>query len=349
MSNFNFTFEKYKHVWYPKLYKENHEDPNGLIMKSDLISWPTILICWTPPNERRFFTKLEGPVQLSELYHELPDESKSLYEIILGNMPQKIKFDLDISHDKLCEVSPDKIRQYVVNGIVKYFTDILKKSVRGYENILVYTSHGETKNSYHIILNGFYTTNNVQSKEYCKKICEKIFEDNPSLEQFIDLKVYSSTQQFRILGCKKQKTDRVKIFQENEIYKYPEIPHNEQHKFYMQLCQSLVTNITGCVELETLEITEASPARKHRQIFEDISEETSEGYLQKLREWYEKNNFVYPYQTYKIIGDMICLKRRVPSMCPVCHRVHENEGAFLLAKGNGIFFCRRDETRKIKI
>lgn len=54
----------------------------------------------------------------------------------------------------------------------------------------------------------------------------------------------------------------------------------------------------------------------------------------------------FPYTFDHIKGGLVCLKRRLPSKCQICNKVHDSENPFLVVAGEGkekkvYFYCRR--------
>ena len=75
-------------------------------------------------------------------------------------------------------------------------------------DILIFTSHNENKKSYHIIIDHYYHMNNLEAKAFYNEIISKI---SPNFTKFIDHSVYSSIQQYRIVGSQKVNSNRPKI------------------------------------------------------------------------------------------------------------------------------------------
>jgi len=182
------------------------------------------------------------------------------------------------------------------------------------------------------------------------------------LKIIIDPKVYSSLQQFRIVGSQKNGSNRPKIFNRQWQYhnqpinyQYCEPPEGDGHKMMMILGASLVSNISCCkflpkfIDEEEMKRAEEKKLQSSKYKENDINI-TKEIIKQSLVMLAGKAgmNFrdrKFPYTYSSVENGLIILKRERASKCQICDRIHEHENPFLIVKNNGeLFFnCRRSD------
>lgn len=169
---------------------------------------------------------------------ELKDWQKKYYyhEVINGNRPHKIRFDIDIPFNTdhgLVHISQvESIANILINMIIKHVMlfFFLKLDVYGnnyqleYDDFLLYrSSYCNTiygKASYHLIIKRFYHENHVDAKAFYNYIKDEIIDDGTwntnydimpyknlalkNIEQYIDGNIYKSRANFRMLHSMKQ-------------------------------------------------------------------------------------------------------------------------------------------------
>ena len=156
----------------------------------------------------------------------LPDE-RCFHEQILGDEPQRIKFDIDAPKsyvDSLPNVIIDmkpgmskmeNIIMFIAETMVKVmnedYEDELPYPVEIDNNILITESHGSNKYSYHIILVHFKLKNNIECKYFTGKVLRRMPEQ---IREIIDTQVNKGLQSFRLIGSVKEGTDRRKHISE---------------------------------------------------------------------------------------------------------------------------------------
>lgn len=285
---------------------------------------------------------------------KMPQKERCFYEVILGENSQKPHFDIDIENSSNEVINGDKIRDNLLDSIIKVLGN-KGISIDVHKDILIFTSHGNNKQSYHVIVDNYCHANNVEAKAFYHKVV-----DNMSSEyaKWIDSGVYSSVQQFRIPGSRKIGSERVKVFNkiwhyhdQEIIYKYPETPDGPEHELVMQLEASIVGYTGNCKFLPAFEPKPESI--KHYTESEDISASDATEAI-KLIGMAGKINVHdprFPYKFLGINGPIVMLKRIKPSRCKICNRIHEHENPYLLVIGeekNVYFHCRRaSEDKKL--
>jgi hypothetical protein len=168
--------------------------------------------------------------ELDLWYRSQPILLRNFYEIIY-NKPQKPRFDLEISSDKL---SFD-VWNYYVNNIIetiyKKFTNVI---------LTIYNSHGKKKWSTHIIVQNYIVKNCEDARKFTMCIIHAL--PNPIIKTIIDLSVYKSLQMFRLEGSTKVGENR---------YKYK--PNTNQ------LCDNFVNELISNINNQEIQILPSSP------------------------------------------------------------------------------------------
>jgi len=353
--------------WFYRLKGEN-----GLIENlSDEERALHLIISFINVGNTRFYTSFESHSEFLQYMIKLPVEKRCFHEVVLDRRPQKMRFDLDIKRYKYFE---EKIIEEVNENDVQYFFDCLIESIldefseMGFEinpkdHILVFSSHGKEKWSYHIIIDGFYCETHQDAAELFKNITSKMRKTNEH-QDWLDGSIYSVNHCLRTLGSVKE-DGRIKILEkkwkyksEEIIFEYPEKPRHENHRLALEFERSFLTLNSNCYPLPSLvqkQALDGVEKRPEKQAEEDVIHYAS----LLFKSLY--GDICVPIGS---MNNMIMLSRKYPSGCPICERVHENENAFLWLKpieeSNGndcnmftkyeiYFHCRRAMGQKIKI
>jgi hypothetical protein len=310
-------------TWYPYLKNGSKE---MALMTSIKFTNDQFLIC-LGINNSRFYASFPNFKSLYLYQRSTIPDFRCFYEIIQGDKLQKPHFDIDVEGDLS---RADVLRDNVIEAIMSILPDISLEN-----DILVFSSHGETKRSYHIVVDNWYHANNLEAKELYNRVAAKIAN-----HEGLDHSVYSSVQQFRLLGSTKHDKERFKIIENVFTYKGRQIVNNieksTEDEDYEYFKRSLITNCGYCRPLPQL-IT----FNKHvMEASADITLDMLNDCMQLLRYHYG-----YDLYTFREIKDgIICLKRSRPSYCDMCDRIHEKDHPFLTLSSNGslYLYCRRN-------
>lgn len=343
---------------------------NGLIENlSDEERALHLIVSFINVGNTRFYTSFESHSDFIQYMVKLPIEKRCFHEVVLDRRPQKMRFDLDIKRYKYFE---EKIIEEVNEKDVQTFFDNLIESIlkefleMGFkinpkEHILVFSSHGQQKWSYHIIIDGFYCETHQDAAELFKNITSRMKKDH---QDWLDGSIYSVNHCLRTLGSAKE-DGRIKILEkkwkykdEEIIFEYHEQPRHDNHRLALEFERSFLTLNSNCYPLPSLsqkQALEGVEKRPEKQAEEDVIHYAS----LLFKSLY--GDICVPISS---MNNMIMLSRKYPSGCPICERVHENENAFLWLKpieeSNGsqtsvftkyeiYFHCRRAMGQKIKI
>lgn len=295
-------------------------------------------------KEFRLYTSFKSYLEFGIYQLKLPQHERCFYEIILGESSQKPHFDIDIDNK---EAPGEEIKDNVIDAITEV---LLNKGIqlKMDTDVLIYTSHGNNKQSYHVVINNYCHTNNVEAKAFYDNVMDHV---KPEFTQWIDRAVYSPTQQFRIVGSQKYGSSRKKVFQKYWNYKgivinykYPESPDSPEHEMVMQLEASIVGYTGNCKFLPPFEPRMDKIKNYIESEDIDIKDATAALNLVAAAGKINVEDSRFPYKFLGINGPIVMLKRTKASCCKICNRVHEHENPYLVVVGDEkavYFHCRR--------
>ena len=365
----------YGKKWYYGLKKSDDEYKSSLLDEYKLSDVTKhLIVCLEPdklPGEyepartkkgklHRYFTLFDSYLDFYIYMLKFPIEDRNFFEVILGNLPQKPHFDIDISKEDVDENDDIKlIGNVLYQAVIQCSIELLEElsiKVNIETDILLYFSHGIEKRSYHIIINNRCHDGNDEAKAFYNTVVDKV-RQMPSIKnteylkyvKFIDPAVYSVKQQFRIMGCQKYGSNRPKRFLEKFKYNDIEYTHqyieefrNEEMKKLAVLYESLVSFVSGCSYLPSL----VKPKLYHNYnlINGYLDDVTINRCMKMLKEKME----YCPFSISSIDDEKrtIYLKREAPSNCPICkgRKPHESRDPLIyIFKGSVYWNCLRHD------
>jgi hypothetical protein len=305
------------------------------------------------------FIVFENYEEYIQHWKTIPDESKCFHEIIFGFNSQKIKFDIDIEVENLEHKSEKDIilppSQKIVdeiNLIIDTIIQLFEKYyniIISYDDIIVTDSSGSIsptryKFSYHIIIFTFFVENNKESEKFTLLVYDQLPEN---IQPYIDRGVNKQIQNFRLLGCKKKKSDRFK--------KISELFHSKREGVHY--IDTIITirgdditirgddsTIRGDDLLPPLIIdNECRPSKT-------VNNKIIDTYMDGIIEWLEIGGYINDHQLRCINGGIISFNRIASREdCRICNRVHHNDNSlFIQIKQAGknaisvIEYCHRN-------
>lgn len=331
-------------TWYPRLISKGDGSSSLEDRYEESALRDMFVVCYNIRG-RLYYSAFNNYLRFYSYQSRIKDEERSFFEVIPGLKSQKPKFDIDglrddVDHElllsKLVEVCQVQVEKYKPGTSLSLERDIL-----------IYESLSPTKRTYHLVLNNYHHENNEQAKIFYQEVMSMLEE----YKEFIDPGVYSSRQQFRIVGSQKPNSGRPKIFLEKWSYFGKEIVHDygveiesPEHKGAVILGESLITVVSNSTLLchPTLECP--SKKRREESEFEDVSPELAIRALQLYASRGDMNirDRRFPYKISSIEGGLVILKRTRASRCPICERVHTSENPYLLVVNEEVYFyCRR--------
>ena len=375
-----YILRRYDVTWFRFLVEQSYNTSIPYLMKDRDESYyrNKLLICWRPkpkPEEDsiRLYACFNDYLEFARWQHKYfikpPNAPTSegikegielnFYEVILGSLPHKPYFDIEGEITDPSVISlVDLCKDSVISNSIIVFSEKFGMDIDINKDILIYSSHGPHKRSYHIVINNWTLPSNKDTGEFAKLVSSKMPADQV---KFIDNSVYSAKRQMRILGSTKNGENRPKIFHETfelkqvkYIHQYDEIPESDEHKTIMQMAESLITEVRECSQLSSIAPIEIF-SKEFKSI--DLNDELIHNALvllgTNMKVEYGGLRFPFNYKGTK--GGLILLQRRHTFICQICHREHEHEGAFLSLHerkdGHQVFFhCRRaDKNQKIDL
>lgn len=254
------------------------------------------------------------------------------YEVIFGNLDQKIYFDLDMPISEITFEDATNALLLLIENIKKVCSIITDN------DIMIFNSNDDKKTSFHIIIDNWILPNNKLNNIFFKTVLENYPK---KWVKFIDDKMYKNIQQFRIYESHKWETTRVKILDINSKWILSSYSGDNLELINLYtLGSSLISNITGCNYLpfykEELHTTKLN--NYNNENFDDSK-------LDKILELCKIKLKPFPYKYTEILNNLIMLERINPSYCNICKRIHENQNPYLIIYNNIDIFmnCRRND------
>jgi hypothetical protein len=271
-----------------------------------------------------------------EYQEEIESINRNFYEIIPGNDKQKPYFDIDVDLTLYKNFNEEELIDKLIDSIIEVIGTKVKFDIS--KDILMFTSHGEKKRSFHIILDNYYFRNCSETKEFCKKvtlICDQ--------SKYIDQLVYTKNRQFRLLGSTKlNDVTRTKRYCTSWKYHGSEIV-SPIMTFDELFYHSLIGMTDYCKLLDLF--VEVDPHAQSVQNSVDLKLNNQD--INKIFECYKIRfnclNKQLPFKFSEMKDGLILTKRIMPSYCIFCRRWHENENPYFTISSKGMikYFCRR--------
>lgn len=239
---------------------------------------------------------------LQKFHTELRDSCH--YEIIEGK--QVLYFDFD------GELDMEDLKRAILLLLNAY-------NVR----IDVYSSCDSTKQSYHVLVKGIYFEDHLQCGEFARRVIA-----NSSIKTF-DNKVYTSKRNLRLLGSRKLRSTRIKVFHSTLFRSDNFKSRFEENPFIF----SLVNDTADCQLIQII-----IPKRTFNQSA-NLSKEEIASAMELLEN-------VQPgvFKERTVEGSMITLTRKKPAFCPICNRIHESDNGIVYKKAGKFYFkCFRGD------
>jgi hypothetical protein len=315
--------------WYPFLISKDKRKSTNCLLGDVGYRQKAIYVRRTF-SDRFMFTYFNDAI---ELYHYIKGTNQRLrcFDEIMVEGPQKPRFDIDMEEKNWSKEELDNTIQEVLNQVLDGIQNVIAE-IYVPKNVRIFTSHGHSKRSMHIIIDGYYHARHEDAVGFYEQVIQYIDE---KYHKYIDRGIYGKMKQLRITGCHKWNNNRVKLIQEEYFY-HGDLVKNVWEPDVTGLdifISSLISVVDRCQLLPSF----APEKKKYNQ--KDIDNRTVE---QALAITQEKLGDSYAYEYEDVDGGIIILNRISPSMCPVCKRVHEKQHPYLYIVRDRIYFnCRR--------
>jgi len=285
-----------------------------------------ILTCYTEHVENqkkpnRYFQVDLTPMELFKRVTSIPIKNRSFFEVILGERKQKPHFDIDMEigkekkyHHTTRIINDEHELETASQEVINELCNILCKYVTR-DDIQIYTSHGNTKRSFHVIINKWYCTDNHHAKELYYHVTSHM---TPTNACFLDDMVYSVIQQFRLLGsCKVNQPKRMKI----KINQPCDLT-------YEDLKTSLISHIPNtAVLMPRFETSLPERVVSNECIPDDIVDAALE--LMSINKHLDPKHARFD----KMVNNYVILRRTRDSYCNKCNIIHDSNNPYLTIVG----------------
>lgn len=281
-------------------------------------------------------------------------QERCFHEVIMGYKPQRIKFDIDVESNKLQHLSLSEIEtitnlEYDIEEIheskskmyliLKYILSIIIDQLYidyfESDNLIVTTqsfvvldSSGYTdilgtldyyKFSYHIILTKYLVCNHNEAKYISTGVYNRI---HPKLQFVFDTGVNKSTQNFRLIDSTKPKHSRfLKSINDYDLYN-------------IDIATRINSVICPGIKLPILsKKCDNNISAKRGPIRHDNDPNISDDYIEKaVEDVCKKAEELLKSHKFRDVSGMLFMFDRIsPSMCNICHRIHDNDNTLMIA------------------
>lgn len=322
-----------------------------------------VIICYTPgvlPGQTRRFLNQKGQdgrlyaffqnyIEVMDYVNKMPTKFRCFYEVILGSCRQKPRFDLDVNVADFIKEYPGVDIDVAMNALIDAVVDSCREIITSQglkfdieRDLLLYSSHGDDKGSYHIVINNWYHNNNEEARAFYRAVETRVSALTAGkYMKYLDDSIYSSLQQFRLVGSTKYGKNRFKFYHESFVHhgvqyqhKYLEDVSEPEVKMVTVMCESLVTFCSGCQHIPSM-IVRPSQISDSVATIDDID---VDNYIRMLDAAYPQHPFVYR----DVSNGYINMARIEPSHCPVCKQYHEMENSIIYKRSDRVYWkCRR--------
>ena len=359
--------------WFKALVPKNSElkgnrSPDLMSYYSEKELRQGMLVCAITHSDTHIFALFPNYITFAKFHQGLAENKRCFFEIILGDSPQKPHFDLDFDLQKNASFTlenfsaeVDKMFNLFLETMITQFEMTYKATLVLDKDVLIFTSHGMKKRSFHVIIDNYCHGSNREAKAFYDEVTRLLPEE---VKSFVDRSVYSKKQQFRIVGSQKRGSGRIKSlvspwqYQGKEIvYKFREEPRNPGHRLILLLEASLVSRISNSQILSNLLAEEVKESNfvGEEGVGNDLHPATAKAAFNLLgtKAGVSVHTPGFPYEIKDIFKNFVMLKRIRPSRCQVCCRIHEHENPYLIVNidGNGLrhvsFDCRRADGKRL--
>lgn len=293
-------------------------------------------------NDKKKMSKTNGKTY----YH-----TRCMYETINGNYKLKAYFDIDINKYQYPNINDQEFLNNFVKNLYTVFYQYYKIELDFFKDILVCSSHGTSKYSYHIIIDNYYFNNYTEVATLFKLIKMRMdpkfttptqqrdettgeFKVNAKKEPILnspimDPNVYRKLGQFRLLYCSKKYTTRFKKLELKWTYDGCTIQRRDFGP-ELNLRATLVGYTQNCV-LATLqeELPETLIVKKYNGsiYLEDVNDDDMQFAVDAVKDYYRKHDYIF--DTSHVLekeNGLISFKNvQHNHFCFGCKRTHNNQ------------------------
>lgn len=267
---------------------------------------------------------------IQEVTNYIDEGNIHLHEVTFGHYHQKLKFDIDAKIHELQEINNDNIDfpecitsegvsktvKYVVYKVIEKVFEVFTELYYEFDfflsldDILLTSSCGKDKKSYHIIINNFSVANNQEAKYFAEKVIERLPKE---CIKFIDNSVYKSTQNFRLFGCAKS----------------GETPRIKQKSKFSDVLQISTDFTFEDTLIQKTNNTQLLP-KLLKPVVEVIKNDMDEFDDKFVKETIKKQKYLDNFTLRNKYKNSYYFNRVKPSYCNICKEIHHNDNSLIL-------------------
>lgn len=299
---------------------------------------PDILALNIPAEELQNYVIIRNESNYNKYYAYTKDEitsvklgkKDSLHEIIFGQVPQKLKFDIDayIDEDKVKPILTE-----IIGAICDQFHDnymMYRGDFISADDIFIAESCGivekdgkeQYKASYHLLVapHKYAVANNEEAAGFLSQVLLRLSEEAIKV---IDYNVNKSVQNFRLLNSAKQGSDRVKKYKSGPLIK-KDGKESKERAFLTSL-------ISYCDGLTILPKKYAGNKLKFTPITEkvDVNDKMIERSLELAKDYTDG------FEVRSVVNNMILFDRVSASFCRFCNETHHKDNTLVMFINKG--------------
>jgi hypothetical protein len=325
-------------------------------------------------EERFLYSVFPHVVAFWEYLDLWPADRQNFFEVIPGARRQKPHFDIDVNDSHMKKYPGqdiDRVAQTILARVIEGSLAIFhtwKLNTILSEQLLIYSSHGQDttekkgKRSFHVIWHGYCHIDNLEARAFYDAVVIWITEHyGKDYLELSDHRVYSSLQNFRLLGSSKAGTGRIKTFH-SEIdlgeyhirhsYRDPNALNSPQLQALTDLKESLISDCSDCDLLPELLAKTAGYKLSYEQ--SEITEAEGEECMAMMRQKFAELQLPAPFTIRAVKANMLLLIRSAPSWCPVCDNLiepHQKDHPYIYVSRHCAWWsCRRHpENRALRL
>ena len=205
----------------------------------------------TAAATRRVYAKFASNTHFFAWFRTVPQEHRCFYEIVMGHARQKPYFDIDLSVEsaKSAGINSKEDMEKIISQFISSSIVLLLDSSSSIPiDALVYSSNSSAKYSYHIVFTGVSLNGNTETRAFFEAARDAaVMAHIPgAFISALDEKVYGPKQNFRLVGCKKYGSDRVKTLCISKHFHTEDLlAFDTRQAERKQFCKSLITDLSG--------------------------------------------------------------------------------------------------------
>ena len=225
-----------------------------------------------------------------------------------------------------------RVRQEKVDGIINSLIDVILDELQGTyfgldniaatrDDIIVTESSGsigsDYKFSFHLIVAPYVVANNEEAKGFTARVLDQL---PATIRELVDPQVNKSLQNFRLVGSSKPNSTRVK--EVTTRFRTANLPRDEtiiQARPGFRVLSQIYTKEAG--DGEVLLIDNGARFRTPEVSGED---------LRAILEVVAHSGAANAHEFHRAHGELFLFRRKCPSHCVICSRVHDNDNTFMV-------------------